>query len=139
MTKVPERRSNPVAANHVHSSTSTVSRTSTEIISTFDSGAQRDKSTFSNHHSTLFCDAPSEAPSEAPSKATSDAPSEAPSEAHYYAERFDDSFLFVLYTNCDSFLNKREEFKLRLLKNTPDVIALTEIYPKNVQYEIQSN
>ena len=51
----------------------------------------------------------------------------------------DDLPLSVLYTNCDSFMNKREEFKTRILKENPDVIALTEIYPKKVQIAVQSS
>ena len=48
----------------------------------------------------------------------------------------------VLYTNMDSFLNKRSEFFTLIAHRKPSIIALTEILPKNqsdfnpVEYEI---
>ena len=46
--------------------------------------------------------------------------------------------LFILYANMDSFLNKRAEFKQRLsdYRRPPDVIAITEVKPKNFRYQI---
>jgi endonuclease/exonuclease/phosphatase family metal-dependent hydrolase len=36
-----------------------------------------------------------------------------------------------LYSNVDSLLNKRDELNARLAAESPDIIALTEVYPKN--------
>lgn len=40
--------------------------------------------------------------------------------------------LNVLYTNCDVLTTKKEELIARISISKPDVIALTEIFPKNV-------
>ena len=42
-----------------------------------------------------------------------------------------------LYTNCDSLLNKREEIIARIKETNPDIILLSEMLPKHVQFEIQ--
>ncbi|XP_071941051.1 uncharacterized protein [Antedon mediterranea] len=44
-----------------------------------------------------------------------------------------------MYTNCDSILNKRDEFKLRMKDSDPDIILLTEILPKHSLYQVQKN
>ena len=40
----------------------------------------------------------------------------------------------VLYSNVDSFLNKKDEFLTRITKEKPDIIGLTEIRAKNERY-----
>ena len=40
----------------------------------------------------------------------------------------------VLYSNVDSFLNKKDEFLIRITKEKPDIIGLTEIRAKNERY-----
>ena len=39
--------------------------------------------------------------------------------------------LRVLYTNADTYLNKKEELNLRISQENPDIIAMVEILPKN--------
>jgi len=39
-------------------------------------------------------------------------------------------------TNADSLLNKLDELKARIYLFNPDIIAITEIYPKHNLYEI---
>ena len=47
--------------------------------------------------------------------------------------------LIVLYTNVDSFMNKRDELGALIQNKSYDVIALTEILPKNKdQFDISS-
>ena len=43
-----------------------------------------------------------------------------------------------LYTNCDSFLNKKNELESRLAEESFDFIALTEIFPKVTQSQLMS-
>ena len=38
----------------------------------------------------------------------------------------------IYYTNCDSVLNKREELTLEIDNFDPDIIVLTEIFPKSI-------
>ena len=45
----------------------------------------------------------------------------------------------ILYTNADGVLNKREELAGMVEEHSPDVIALTEVKPKNFRFEIQEN
>ena len=47
--------------------------------------------------------------------------------------------LDILYTNADGLINKRQELRVLInsLKDKPDVIAITEIKPKNVLGTIQ--
>lgn len=51
---------------------------------------------------------------------------------------FNSQNLRCIYTNADSFLNKIEEFKIRFLsdENIPDIIAITEVVPKNMRYTL---
>ena len=45
--------------------------------------------------------------------------------------------LLCISTNADSFLNKIEEFKNRFLNtDRPDIIAITEVLPKNARYPL---
>ena len=46
--------------------------------------------------------------------------------------------LNCLYSNVDSLLNKKDELEARISQSKPDVIALTEIFPKNIQYEVDN-
>ena len=39
----------------------------------------------------------------------------------------------VLYSNVDSFLNKKDEFLIRITKEKPDIIGLTEIRAKKMR------
>ena len=39
-------------------------------------------------------------------------------------------YLYILYTNIDTYLNKREELHFRLQQEQPDILCLTEILPK---------
>ena len=39
-------------------------------------------------------------------------------------------------TNADSLFNKLDELKTRIYLFSPDIIAITEIYPKHSQYEL---
>ena len=46
-----------------------------------------------------------------------------------------DKELHILYTNIDTYLNKREELHFRLQQEQPDILCLTEILPKaNVHF-----
>ena len=45
--------------------------------------------------------------------------------------------LRCLYTNVDALLNKKDELEARILRTKPDIVALTEIYPKNIRYEVE--
>ena len=47
------------------------------------------------------------------------------------------SNLRSFYTNIDSFVNKREEFLMRIADVSPDIIGLTEMKPKNPRYLLQ--
>ena len=38
-----------------------------------------------------------------------------------------------LYSNVDAFRNKKDEFKIRIEEYKPDIIGLTEIWPKNTK------
>ena len=44
--------------------------------------------------------------------------------------------LDILYTNADGLINKRQELRVLInsLQDKPDVIAITEIKPKNVRH-----
>ena len=42
--------------------------------------------------------------------------------------------LKVIYTNADSYLNKRNELSALIEKEKPDVICMAEIFPKNKKY-----
>ena len=42
-----------------------------------------------------------------------------------------------LYTNSDSLLNKRDELQALIEMHDPDIIAITEVTPKNCRYEVQ--
>ena len=48
------------------------------------------------------------------------------------------SNLKCLYTNCDSLINKFDEFKIRVNDYKPHIICLTEVKPKNCRYEVLS-
>ena len=41
-----------------------------------------------------------------------------------------------MYTNSDSLLNKRDELQALLEIHDPDIVAITEISPKNCRYEL---
>ena len=43
-----------------------------------------------------------------------------------------------MYTNIDTFNNKRTEFEARISLNKPDVNGLTEINPKNARWSLES-
>ena len=47
--------------------------------------------------------------------------------------------LTLYYTNCDSVINKRSELETHLQITKPDLVALTEIFPKNYQLDIQQH
>lgn len=47
------------------------------------------------------------------------------------------SHLSLLYTNADSLRNKIDDLRARITEKPPDIIAITEVYPKNVTYEVQ--
>ncbi len=47
------------------------------------------------------------------------------------------SYFFLSYTNVDSLLNKRTELEALVVEYDPDIIALTENFPKNYRYEMQ--
>ena len=47
------------------------------------------------------------------------------------------SSLKCIYTNVDSFLNKREELKTRIHIESPQIIGLTELKPKNARFCLQ--
>ena len=38
----------------------------------------------------------------------------------------------ILYTNADSLLNKRDELEVEIHVNHPDIIIVTEAFPKNL-------
>ena len=44
-----------------------------------------------------------------------------------------------MYTNIDSFMNKRVELKTVIEDQKPDIIAITEMKPKNARYELQES
>lgn len=48
-----------------------------------------------------------------------------------------DKELVVCYSNVDVFINKKNEILAMINRLNPDVIALTEIKPKNASYELQ--
>ena len=41
----------------------------------------------------------------------------------------------VLYSNVDGFRNKKDEFLIRIEQYKPDIIGLTEIWPKNTRFK----
>ena len=43
-----------------------------------------------------------------------------------------------MYTNIDTFHNKRTEFEARISLNKPDVIGLTEMNVKNARWSLES-
>ena len=45
--------------------------------------------------------------------------------------------LKCIYTNADSVLNKRKELEATIASINPDIIAITEVLPKNVKDEVQ--
>ena len=51
---------------------------------------------------------------------------------------FNSQSLKCIYTNADSFLNKFDEFKQRYVSENekPDIIAITEVLPKNMRYTV---
>ena len=49
------------------------------------------------------------------------------------------SNLKCMYTNCDTLTNKTSELKLAIDSNHPDIIALTEVTPKNNRYILQKS
>jgi hypothetical protein len=51
---------------------------------------------------------------------------------------FNSQSLKCIYTNADSFLNKFDEFKQRYVSESkkPDIIAITEVLPKNMRYTV---
>ena len=53
---------------------------------------------------------------------------------------FNPQNLHCIYTNADSLLNKIEEFKIRFLsdENISDIIAITEVVPKNMRYTLNN-
>ena len=40
--------------------------------------------------------------------------------------------LTIYYTNADNLLNKRDELYLIIASKQPDVLVITEIFPKNI-------
>ena len=44
--------------------------------------------------------------------------------------------LKCFYTNADSLPNKKEEFENSIIKEKPDVVAITEVFPKNSRYKV---
>jgi hypothetical protein len=44
--------------------------------------------------------------------------------------------LHCYYTNADQLKNKFEEFKLTVIQEDPDIIAITEVKPKNCRYRV---
>ena len=60
-------------------------------------------------------------------------------ESHQDVITHKESKLKKFYTNCDVLTNKKEELYVIISRTKPDVIALTEIYPKriNQDYKIQ--
>lgn len=49
---------------------------------------------------------------------------------------FQDKGLKCMYTNLDSFNNKRSELEVRIAQTKPDIIGLTEIKPKHATWEL---
>ena len=53
--------------------------------------------------------------------------------------------LSVMYTNIDTFLNKREELHYKIIQDNPDIICITEILAKTTkqynpcEYQIPNN
>lgn len=47
--------------------------------------------------------------------------------------------IHCLYTNADSLLGKRDILKLRIEVYDPDIIAITEVLPKNYQFPVDIN
>ena len=45
----------------------------------------------------------------------------------------------VVYSNVDSFLNKKDEFVIRLRELKPHIIGLCEVLPKNQLYSLSSS
>jgi hypothetical protein len=45
--------------------------------------------------------------------------------------------LDCMYTNLDSFLNKKNEILLKLADENPDIVALCELKPKNARYLLE--
>ena len=45
--------------------------------------------------------------------------------------------LNCMYTNADCLLNKRKELEANIATMQPDIIAITEVFPKNAQLEVQ--
>lgn len=43
-----------------------------------------------------------------------------------------DGKISILYTNVDSLMNKRDELEVEINIKQPDVIIVTEVYPKNL-------
>ena len=48
-----------------------------------------------------------------------------------YSEIQNSNGLSVMYTNIDTYLNKREEFLIQIADTKPDIICLVEILPKS--------
>ena len=44
-----------------------------------------------------------------------------------------------MYTNVDTFLNKRTELLFRIQQCNPDILGLTEIKPKNASWELSAH
>ena len=59
---------------------------------------------------------------------------EAQKQKHVHSSTRTCSNLRSFYTNIDSFVNKREDFLMRIADVSPYIIGLTEIKPKNPQY-----
>ena len=47
--------------------------------------------------------------------------------------------LTCLYTNADSFMNKRTELDARITHSQPMIIAIIEMKPKHSRYSIEKN
>ena len=50
----------------------------------------------------------------------------------YFNQNVNNSEKSIYNTNCDSVLNKREELTLEINNFDPDIVVLTEIFPKNI-------
>ena len=50
----------------------------------------------------------------------------------YFNQNVNNSEKSIYYTNCDSVLNKREELTLEINNFDPDIVVLTEIFPKSI-------
>ena len=44
-----------------------------------------------------------------------------------------------LYTNADQYMNKRNEMKILVDENQPDIVGITELKPKYPRYEINES